>query len=148
MTPDFSYSRGRILASVNFTSKEIEDFKKHFSQITWKQYRLLDPLKAKALEKTVENILTALIEIAGTISVEEGKTVENYASAIKEASSILSLKEEKTETLSRLANHRNRLAHRYLDFKWEAIKSFKEAMPMVVEFLKKVINREKLRHRH
>jgi uncharacterized protein YutE (UPF0331/DUF86 family) len=146
MTPDFSYTRGRILASVNFVSKEIEDFEKHFSKITWKQYKLLDPLKAKALEKTVENILTALIEIAGTISVEKRKTIENYASAIKEASLILNFKEEKAETLSRLANQRNRLAHRYLDFKWEAIKAFKETKPLILEFLKKVISREKLSH--
>lgn len=148
MTPEFSYTRGRILASVNFISKEIEDFEKHFSKITWKQYKLLDPLKAKALEKTVENILTALIEIAGTISVEEGKTVENYASAIKEASLILNFKEEKSEMLSRLANQRNRLAHRYLDFKWEAIKTFKETKPLIVEFLKKVVNREKRLQSH
>lgn len=143
MTPEFSYTRGRILASVNFISKEMEDFEKHFSKITWKQYRLLDSLKAKAFEKTIENILTALIEIAGTLSVEEGKTVENYAFAIKEASLILNFKEEKAEALSKLASQRNRLAHRYLDFKWEAIKAFKETKPLIVEFLKKVMSREK-----
>lgn len=147
MTPEFSYTRGRILASVNFISKEMEDFEKHFSKITWKQYRLLDPLKAKALEKTIENILTAVIEIAGTLSVEEGKTVENYAFAIKEASLILNFKEEKAEALSKLASQRNRLAHRYLDFKWEAIKAFKETKPLIVEFLKKVMNREKYSRR-
>lgn len=143
MSPEFSYSKGRILATVEFITKEMEDFDKYFAEMTLKEYKFLDTLRAKALEKTVENILTSLIEIAGAISVEEGKSVENYSTAINEASLILGFDEETALSLAKLAVQRNRIVHRYLDFKWEAIKSYKESRELIREFLKRVINREK-----
>lgn len=143
MCPEFSYSKGRIPATVEFITKEMEDFDKYFADITWKEYKLLETIKAKALEKTVENILTALIEISGTISVEEGKTVENYFAAINEASSILRFDEDAVLSLAKLAVQRNRIVHRYLDFKWEAIKSYKDNKGLLKDFLKKVLDREK-----
>ncbi len=143
MCPEFSYAKGRIPSTVEFITKEMEDFDKYFADITWKEYKLLETIKAKALEKTVENILTALIEISGTISVEEGKTVENYFTAINEAASILGFDEEAALSLAKLAIQRNRIVHRYLDFKWEAIKSYKDNKGLLKEFLKKVLDREK-----
>lgn len=147
MCPEFSYAKGKILATVEFITKEMEDFDKYFAEITWKEYKILEPIKAKALEKTVENILTALIEISGTISVEEGKSVENYYMAINEASVILGFDEETAVSLAKLAAQRNRIVHRYLDFKWEAIKSYKESEGLIREFLKRVLEKEKSKAR-
>lgn len=143
MGPEFSYAKGRILSSVEFVLGEIDDFDKHFSEISWKDYRILDSLKAKAMEKTVENILTALVEIAGTIAVESEKIVENYSAALTEAGLITGLSEDSAITLGKLAGMRNRLAHRYLDYKWETIKAYKDAKPLINDFLKRVIDREK-----
>lgn len=143
MSSEFSYAKGRIPATAEFITKEMDDFDKYFAGITWKEYKFLETIKAKALEKTVENILTALIEISGTISVEEGRTVENYYTAINEAASILGFDEETALSLAKLAIQRNRIVHRYLDFKWEAIKSYNESRDLLREFLKRVLEREK-----
>lgn len=118
MGPDFLYAKGRILSSIEFILKEMEDFDKHFPEISWDDYRMLDTLKAKAMEKTVENILTALIETAGTIAVESEKIVESYAAVLTEAGLIIGLSEDSAITLGKLASMRNRRAHRYLDFKF------------------------------
>jgi uncharacterized protein YutE (UPF0331/DUF86 family) len=143
MCPEFSYAKGRILPSVEFILKEMDDFDRHFSKISWNDYRVMDTLKAKAMEKTVENILTALIEIAGTIAVESEIIVESYSAALTEASLIIGLNEESAVALGKLAGMRNRLAHRYLDFKWETIKAYKGAKSLIKDFLKRVVSREK-----
>ena len=142
MTPDFFYSKGRVIASVNFIVKEMEDFDAYFSGITWQNYRIMEPLKLKALEKTVENILTALIEISGVIVVEEEKRVEDYATVIEQASLIVGLTSNEATQLARLARQRNRLAHRYLDFKWEAIKSYMDTRNSIKHFLQLATIRE------
>ncbi|MCL4477543.1 MAG: DUF86 domain-containing protein [Deltaproteobacteria bacterium] len=142
MTPDFFYSKGRVIASVNFIVKEMEDFDAYFSGITWQNYRIMEPLKLKALEKTVENILTALIEISGVIVVEEEKRVEDYATVIEQASLIVGLTSNEATQLARLARQRNRLAHRYLDFKWEAIKSYMDTRNSIKHFLQLTTIRE------
>ena len=54
MCPEFSYSKGRILPSIEFILKEMNDFDQHFPEMTWNNYRMLDSLKIKALEKTVD----------------------------------------------------------------------------------------------
>lgn len=142
MTPEFSYSKGRLISSVNFIVKEMEDFDTYFSGITWQDYRIMEPLKLKALEKTVENILTALIEISGVIVVEEEKLVEDYATVIEQASLLVGLSNNEATQLARLARQRNRLAHRYLDFKWEAIKSYMDTKNSIKHFLQLATIRE------
>jgi len=56
---------------------------------------------------------------------------------------LLGFSEEEQDHLSRLAVQRNRLAHRYLNFRWQAIKMFKEQKPLVVKFATKILDREK-----
>ncbi len=142
MTTDFTYSKGRILSSVNFVLKEMDDFNTYFSHITWKNYSALEPLKLKALEKTVENILTALIEISGAIVVEEEQQVEDYATIIEQACRILGMNKNDASRMAKLARQRNRLAHRYLDLKWEAIKSYMDTRHSIQHFLQLATNRE------
>lgn len=142
MKPNFSYSKGRVLSSVNFVLKEMDDFNTYFSNITWQDYSALVPLKLKALEKTVENILTALIEISGAIVVEEEQQVEDYATIIEQASLILGMKKNEASQMAKLARQRNRLAHRYLDLKWEAIKSYMDTLHSIKRFLQLATNRE------
>ena len=142
MTPDFSYSKGRVISSVNFILKEMDDFNTYFSSITWQDYRMLEPLKLKALEKTVENILTALIEISGVIVVEENKQIDDYATIIEQASLCIGLTNNEASQLAKLARQRNRLAHRYLDFKWEAIKSYMDTRNSIKHFLQLATIRE------
>ncbi len=40
------------------------------------------------MDRTVENILTALIEVCGTILTEKGIPVENYSETLREEASL------------------------------------------------------------
>lgn len=136
----FRYAKGRIIDTIEYILKEIEDYKNFFGKVSYEEYsKLEDPIKLKALEKTVENVLTALIELAGTISIEERKKVENYYSALKIGATIVGLEAKEIEEFAELAYERNNLVHRYLDLKWSAIKTFQDRLPMIVKFVKKAL---------
>jgi len=47
--------------------------------------------------------------------------------------------------MSKLAIQRNRLAHRYMDFRWQAIKTFIEQKKAVLKLLSKILKREEKR---
>ena len=84
-------------------------------------------------------MLTALIELAGTMSIEEKKKVENYHSALKMGATIVGLDAKEIEEFAELAYERNNLVHRYLDLKWSAIKTFQDRLPLIVKFVKKAL---------
>jgi len=45
--------------------------------------------------------------------------------------------------MSGLAIQRNRLAHRYLNFRWQAIKMYKDRNEVVLKLIQVVLEREK-----
>jgi hypothetical protein len=47
--------------------------------------------------------------------------------------------------LANLAIQRNRLAHRYLNFRWQAIKMFNEQRGSVVKLITMILEREEKR---
>ena len=96
----------------------------------------------KLMDKTVENILTALIEISGTILSEEGIAVENYGDALRKSSALLGFSEKDQENLAKLAIQRNRLAHRYLNFRWQAVKMFSEQRKLVKKLVTLILEKE------
>ncbi|MFH0926870.1 MAG: HepT-like ribonuclease domain-containing protein [bacterium] len=144
---DFNYAKGRISESLNFIFKEINEFESDYLGKTWHDYQD-DTKLQKLMDRTIENILTALIEISGTILTQEGTAVENYCEALKKCSQNYGFTEEESTNLAKFALQRNRLAHRYLDFRWQAIKMFvtqKEAVKKLLTLILKneSINREK-----
>jgi uncharacterized protein YutE (UPF0331/DUF86 family) len=139
MEKRFKYAEGRVPETIQFITGEMEAFQQHFGDINWKRYRVMDIIQARAVERMVENILTALIELAGTLCVQHNRSVDSYATALKEAALLSGFEEKVADEFSRLAVYRNKLAHRYLDIKWNVIKTFKEKQPIIKEFLKKVI---------
>jgi uncharacterized protein YutE (UPF0331/DUF86 family) len=140
--PEFKYAKGRVAESIQYLSEEIREFESDYANRTWTEYQT-DRKFQKLADRTVENILTALIEICGTILVEEGIGVESYSDALKKSAQLLGFSEEEQDHLSGLAVQRNRLAHRYLNFRWQAIKMFKEQEPLVIKFATKILEREK-----
>lgn len=140
--PEFKYAKGRISESLQFIAIEMKEFEQEYSTKTWKDYQQERKLQ-KLIDRTVENILTALIEVCGTILIQEGIAVESYAQALKECSKLLGFSEKEQEKLAKLAIQRNRLAHRYLNFRWEAVKMFIDVKPLVSKLLKKILEREK-----
>ena len=139
---DFQHAKGRIEESVAFITNEMEEFEKDYAAKDWKEYKQDNKLQ-KLIDRTVENILTALIEISGSILVEEGISCHNYAEILKKAGQLFGFAEKDQEQLSRLAVQRNRLAHRYLNYRWQAIKTYKNTVPLVKRLLIAAIQREK-----
>src|SRR4030042_119307 len=112
---EFRYATGRVAESIQYISDELKEFDSEYASKTWKDYQD-DKKLQKLMDRTVENILTALIEICGTILTEENISVDNYSDVLKKCSKIFSFTEEDQEKLAKLAIQRNRLAHRYLNF--------------------------------
>jgi len=143
--PEFRYARGRINESLQFIAGEMKEFEQEYSSKTWKDYQQDSKLQ-KLIDRTVENILTALIEVCGTVLAQEDIAVESYAQVLKECSKLFNFSEEEQEKLAKLAIQRNRLAHRYLNFRWEAVKMFIETKSLISRLLRKILEREKGSH--
>jgi len=119
----------------------MKEFQEEYAQKTWEDYRKDGKLE-KLMDRTVENILTALIEVCGTVLTEEGIEVESYGSALRKCAELFGFPPPEQEHLASLAIQRNRLAHQYLNFKWQTIKMFKEQDQLVLRLLTKVLERE------
>ena len=141
---DFYYAKGRVLESIQYISDELKEFERDYDGKTWPEYQN-DRKIQKLIDRTVENILTALIEVSGTLATQNTIKVESYADALRKASELLGFNQEDQVKLSKLAAQRNRLAHRYLNFRWQVIRVFKEGKPLIGEFLKRALELEKER---
>jgi len=140
--PEFTYAKGRVAESIQYLSEEIKEFESEYANKTWKDYQN-DKKLQKLMDRTVENVLTALIEVCGTILAEEGIGVDSYSDALKKSAKLLGFSETDQDVLSRLAIQRNRLAHRYLNFRWQAIKMFGDQKHLIIQFVTKILEREK-----
>lgn len=138
----YSYAKGRIAESLQFISEEMQEFKIEYSTKNWQDYQK-DKKLQKLMDRTVENILTALIEVSGALLAEEGITGENYSETLKKAAEFFDFPDTEQEDLSKLAIQRNRLAHRYLNFRWQAIKMYMQQTNLLERFLTAVLEREK-----
>ena len=139
--PEFN-ARGRIAEPLQFVAGEIKEFENEYISKTWTDYQG-DKKIQKLMDRTVENILTALIEVCGTVLTREDIGVENYAQALKECARKLGFSENEQGDLAKLAMQRNRLAHRYLNFRWQAIMMFVKLKPIIQRLLTKVLEGER-----
>jgi len=135
--PEFNYAKGRISNSLQFIATEIKEFEQDYILKNWKDYEK-DRKLQKLMDRTVENIFTALIEICGTILTQEGISAESYAQVLSQCAQRLGLTEEEQETLAKIAIQRNRLAHRYLNFRWQAINMFIKNKSLILKLLTKI----------
>ena len=139
--PEFKYAKGRIAESIKFLTEEMREFEEEYAHKSWKDYQN-DKKIQKLMDRTVENALTALIEICGTILVEKGIATESYSDVLRKAGNLLGFSENEQDNLAKLAIQRNRLAHRYLNFRWEAIKTFNENKDLILKLVKNILNKE------
>jgi uncharacterized protein YutE (UPF0331/DUF86 family) len=138
---ELRYARGRLIDSIRFISEEIKEFQQEYAEKTWPEYQE-DKKLQKLMDRTVENILTALIELCGTILTEKGVAVESYGHALRETGKVLGFSENEQEDLFRLAIQRNRLAHRYLNFRWQAIRLFAEKKDLIIRSITSLLQEE------
>jgi uncharacterized protein YutE (UPF0331/DUF86 family) len=142
--PDFHYARGRIADSLRFISEEAKEFNDDYAQRTWLDYQR-DRKLQKLMDRTVENILTALIEVCGTFLAEEGISVESYGDALRKTAKVLEYSDAEQGELFKLANQRNRLAHRYLNFRWQAVQTYAEKKELVMRVIRDLLAREEMK---
>jgi len=135
--PKFNYAKGRITGSLQFIAIEIKEFEQDYIFKSWKDYKK-DRKLQKLMDRTVENIFTALIEICGTILTQQGVSVESYAQVLSECAQRLGFSEEEQEILAKIALQRNRLAHRYLNFRWQAINMFIKNKSLILKLLTRI----------
>src|SRR4030065_771661 len=140
--PESQYAKGRVAETIQYISEEMKEFNAEYASKTREDYQS-DKRLQKLMDRTVENILTAFIEVCGTILSEEGTGVDSYSDAIKKAAQKFKFSKEDQENLARLAIQRNRLAHRYLNFRWEAIKAFEGQSPLIVKLITGILDKEK-----
>lgn len=138
---EYKYAEGRVAQSVQFILQEMTEFECDYANKRWEDYNR-DTKLQKLMERTVENILTALIEVAGTALAKEGLSAENYSEVMEEAGRFYKLNKSECLSLSKLASQRNRLVHRYLDLKWQVIIVYKQNAPLIRKFLRLVLDRE------
>jgi uncharacterized protein YutE (UPF0331/DUF86 family) len=138
---DYTYARGRISESIRFITEEATEFQEEYAQRSWKEYQE-DRKLQKLMDRTVENILTALIEVCGTFLAEEGIAVESYGDALRKAAKAFGFSEPEQDELAKLAIQRNRLAHRYLNFRWQAVRSYAEQRELVLRLVQILLERE------
>lgn len=141
--PEFSYARGRILDSLRYLTEEMREFQGDYAAKTWQDYQT-DRKLQKLIDRTVENILTALIEICGAFLTEEGIAADSYSDVLKKAGSRLGLTNEEQNNLAGLAMQRNRLAHRYLNFRWQTIRAYSERSDLIAKVADLLLTREEL----
>lgn len=141
--PEFNYARGRIAESMQFITSEIKEFEQDYIDKTLQDYQQ-DKKLQKLMDRTLENILTALIEICGTVLAREGISVENYAQALKECAKEFGFSDSEQDSFGKLAVQRNRLAHRYLNFRWQAITMFIETKPLVLKLISRIAEKKEL----
>lgn len=138
---EFRYAQGMIAESLQFIMAELKEFEQDYSPKSRTDY-LEDRKLQKLMDRTVENVLTALIEVCGTLLTQEGITAESYVQVLSESAKRMGLSNEEQENLAKLALQRNRLTHRYLNFRWEAITMFVSHRALIKKLLEKILERE------
>ena len=139
--PEFRYAKGRIIDSLRFISEEMTEFQDDYAPKNRSEYEA-DRKLQKLIDRTVENILTALIEVCGTFLTQQEIYAESYADVLRKSAQNLGLNSEDQESLAKLAFVRNRLAHRYLNFRWQAIQDFSLKRDVMAKVLSALLKRE------
>jgi len=121
--PDRTYAKGRITESLSFIAQEMDEFESEYSSKTWADYAKSNKLQ-KLIDRTIENILTAFIEVSGVVLTENNIMAENYFDVMKKIGGYFRFKRSEMDILAKFAVLRNRLAHRYLNFRWEVARFY------------------------
>ena len=100
--------------------KEIEQFR-NMNQFEYQR----DSIKRKAVERWIENLMNASIDIAKTILASEHKSMpSNYREILLTLAVLPGFLEDTASQLAEWAKLRNILAHEYLDVRWQKIQAF------------------------
>jgi len=115
----------RLIRIVDFLETEMKDYPE-FADIAQREYEVVSSLR-RNVERWVENIVNASIDIAKIILASEKKRLpQTYREVLQELSLIEGFDSETAEQLAQFAKLKNILAHEYLDIRFRQIKRFIE----------------------
>lgn len=111
-----------------FLDSELRDADK-FQKLTQKEYEA-DSMKRRQVERWIENLMNAAIDIAKTILASEKRpTPSSYREILRAMGSLPDFPETLGTRLAGWAELRNILAHEYLDIRWKRIEDFVQTSP-------------------
>lgn len=121
-----------------FLDSELKDIDK-FRDLDQSTYEK-DGAKRREVERLIENLMNAAIDIAKTLLASEKRKIpDSYKEILRNVYLIPGFSEKLGEQLSEWASLRNILAHEYLDIRFQQIKKFiGNNKPYFEEFIKKV----------
>ncbi|MDI3309967.1 MAG: DUF86 domain-containing protein [Thermoanaerobacterium sp.] len=112
-----------ILKRIDFIQIELNDLDE-YKKLTYEVYNT-DRITRRNVERIIENISNALIDISKIIIANENIDIPNsYREIILKLGEIETIDEELAKSIAEIARLRNVLAHQYLDIKWSYIKTF------------------------
>lgn len=122
--------RERLTRIVDFLKTELQDLSR-YAPITQRIYET-DRDKKRALERWVENIVNASIDIAKILLASEKQPIpETYSQVIAKLTILDGFQEKTVEQLAEFTKLRNILAHEYLDLRFVKIAQFMKAAETV-----------------
>lgn len=118
-----------------FLESELNDIGE-FQKLTLLEYQK-DKMKRRQVERWIENLMNAAIDIAKTLLASGKKTIPDTYRQVLENVEILGVFPEGTgKELAYWAELRNILAHEYLDIRWKRIEDFiKRSEPYFRNFI-------------
>ena len=128
--------RTRILRSLDFLEEELADIGE-FQGATKQQY-VRDRSFRRNVERWVENLVNATIDIAKTIlASERSRMPRTYRETVEKLGAEEAFDPAVCEELAEFTRLRNMLAHEYLDLRFSRIREFIDQAPVLYEsFLK------------
>lgn len=120
LSEEDAYSLDRRLVFLEGELRVLADF----SQLDWTQYQE-NSHERRALERTIENIMNASIDISKIILASQKRTIpSSYREMVSHVRYVQPFSSDVMEKISSWAELRNILAHEYLDLRWKSIEQF------------------------
>lgn len=121
--------KGSIYTRISFLESELKDLIEQ-KNIDWKTYQE-NKLLRKNIERTIENLVNALIDISKIILSDKaaGEIPQTYGAVILKLSELKIIDFDLSQRLAEYVKLRNFLSHQYLDLRWDKIKNFLNGAP-------------------
>jgi uncharacterized protein YutE (UPF0331/DUF86 family)/predicted nucleotidyltransferase len=112
-----------------------------FKDLTFGIYET-DRNRRRIVERWIENIINATIDIAKIILASEKKEIpKTYQGTLELFGILIGLEEKSVKELSEFANLRNILAHEYLDILFKRIRNFIDEAEPIYKYLIDFVNK-------
>ncbi|MGR3309207.1 MAG: DUF86 domain-containing protein [Candidatus Brocadiales bacterium] len=130
----------RLMVRLDFLKLQMEDYPR-YQKVDWNEYSK-DRFLRREIERWVEDTINCVIDIVKIILSREKLPIPNTnKELLKAIETVGDFEKGFGEGISRWASIRNKLAHEYLDLKWEGVKDFLSSFNLLVEFEKGVFER-------